>query len=102
MHATAFASDSKPTAAGTQAQEGIVAADPRVLPLGTRVRVSNAGAYSGIYLVADKGSKIKGSHIDLYLPSAAEAKQFGRKVVTVEILETGRGKEDAREKSAQP
>lgn len=98
MEATAFVQHSKPTAASTIPHQGIVAADPAVLPLGSRIRVTGAGSYAGIYTVTDTGSKIVGRHIDLCLPTAAEAKQFGRKVVLVRILRTGLGKQDARDK----
>lgn len=98
MEATAFVRDAKPTASGTVAHEGIVAADPAVLPLGSRIRVQGADAYNGVYTVTDTGAKIVGRHIDLYLPSAAQAKQFGKKVVTVQVLTRGAGKEDARAK----
>ncbi len=98
MEATAFARDSKPTASGTVPHEGIVAADPAVLPLGSRIRIRAADAFDGVYTVTDTGTKIVGRRIDLYLPSAAEAKQFGKKVVTVQVLTRGTGKEDAREK----
>ena len=98
MEATAYSSHSQPTTAGTVPHEGIVAADPSVLPLGSRIRVMNAGEYSGIYTVTDTGSKIRGRHIDVYIPSRAAAKQFGKKIVLVQVLETGRGKRDARDK----
>src|SRR5690348_7693936 len=49
MKATAFSQDSQPTASGTAAHEGIVAADPALLPMGTRIQVSGAGAYDGVY-----------------------------------------------------
>ena len=98
MQATAFAVDSQPTAAGTAAHEGIVAADPKVLPLGTRIRVTGADAYNGVYTVTDTGSAVHGRHIDLKMSSAAEAKQFGRKIVRVRVLQVGAGKEDARQK----
>ncbi len=98
MEATAFVRHSKPTAAGTVPHEGIVAADPDVIPLGSRIRIMNAGPYNGIYTATDTGDKIKGQRIDIYLSSAAEAKQFGRKMVMVQILHTGDGKEDARDK----
>jgi 3D (Asp-Asp-Asp) domain-containing protein len=98
MEATAFARDSKPTASGTVAHEGIVAADPAVLPFGSRIRVRGANAFDGIYTVTDTGPKIVGRHIDLCLPNAEQAKQFGKKVVTVQVLTRGTGKEDARAK----
>jgi len=98
MEATAFARAPQPTAAGTRPHDGIVAADPTVLPLGTRIRVTGAGAYNGAYIVTDTGSAVKGRHIDIYVPSTAQAKRFGKKTVRVRIVETGEGKTDAREK----
>lgn len=98
MQATAFVRDGKPTSAGTIAHDGIVAADPRVLPLGSRIRITKAGEYDGVYTVTDTGGKVKGRHIDVFVTSAAEAKKFGKQVVTVQLLEKGDGKEDAREK----
>ena len=74
------------TAKGTETHEGIVAADPAILPLGTRIRVSRAGPYSGVYVVTDTGSKIVGRKIEIYLHNPREAKQFGKKSVLVHIL----------------
>lgn len=97
MEATAYSQlTAKPTAAGTVPHDGIVAADPTILPFGSRIRVTGAGAYSGIYVVTDTGSKVVGRHIDLCLPSAAEAKQFGKQVVRVQVLDVGTGKPEAR------
>jgi 3D (Asp-Asp-Asp) domain-containing protein len=80
------------TASGTQARPGTVAADPDVLPLGSRIRVSGAAGYSGVYEVTDTGRAIKGKEIDIYMPTAAEAKKFGRQTVKVTVLEFGKGK----------
>jgi len=74
------------TASGRRAQRGFVAADPHVLPIGSRIRVSNAGRYSGTYTVADTGGRIKGHKIDLYIPDHTEARRFGRRVVHVEVV----------------
>jgi 3D (Asp-Asp-Asp) domain-containing protein len=98
MEATAFARAPQLTASGTDAHFGIVAADPGILPMGTRIRIERAGVYNGDYLVTDTGAAIKGRHIDIYLPSIAEAKRFGNKKVRVVVLEVGDGKADAREK----
>lgn len=98
MKATAFSQEAQPTASGTAVHEGIVAADPAVLPLGSRIRISGAGPYDGTYLVTDTGAKIVGRHIDVYLASNLEAKRFGKKMVTVTVLEKGEGARDAREK----
>jgi rare lipoprotein A len=98
MQATAYSSAAQPTASGTIAHEGIVAADPVVLPLGSKIRVTNAGPYSGIYTVTDTGSKINGLHIDIFIPSNVAAKEFGTKAVNVQVLERGLGPKDARDK----
>jgi 3D (Asp-Asp-Asp) domain-containing protein len=88
----------RPTSSGTIAHEGIAAADPSVLPLGSRIRVTGAGAWSGVYTVTDTGGRIQGRRIDLYIPSAAAARRFGRRPVRVQLIETGQGKQDARDK----
>ena len=67
MEATAFTRAVRPTAPGTEAHEGMVAADPAVLPLGTRIHVTRSTGYDGNYLVTDTGPAVKGRHIDLYL-----------------------------------
>jgi len=81
------------TASGQFVSRGLIAADPSVLPLGTRVRVE-AGAFSGEYLVADTGGAIKGRRIDIWTPSTREAMQFGRRTVKLTVLSLGgkRGK----------
>ncbi len=86
VEATAYSVDGK-TASGTDTRDGIVAADPEVIPLGSRIRVSGAGEYSGLYHVADTGRTIKGREIDIFVPNEREAKRFGRRRVQVEILE---------------
>src|SRR5262245_8031440 len=86
FEATAYSIEGR-TAQGTQTHHGIVAADPKRLPLGTRIRISDAGRYSGEYVVRDTGRTIKGREIDIYLANDAEAKRFGRKSVTVQILQ---------------
>jgi 3D (Asp-Asp-Asp) domain-containing protein len=100
MKATAYSQEQNPTAAGTAPHEGIVAADPDVLPLGTRIRISGAGPYNGVYVVTDTGAKVQGRHIDVYLASDREAKEFGVKRVRVHVLEVGEGRRDAREKDS--
>ena len=86
--ATAYTVPGK-TASGAHTREGICAADPAVLPLGTRIWVSDAGRYSGEYVVKDSGRKIDGHEIDLYIANDAEAKRFGKKRVAVEVLHYG-------------
>jgi 3D (Asp-Asp-Asp) domain-containing protein len=76
-------------ASGKWSHPGTVAADRKVLPLNSRIRVYGAGRYSGDYTVEDTGAKVDGHHIDVYMPRRAEAKRFGRQRVKVVILEYG-------------
>lgn len=76
-------------ASGKRSHPGTVAADRRVLPLNSRIRVYGAGRYSGDYTVEDTGGNLGGHHIDVYMPSRAEAKKFGRKRVKVVVLRYG-------------
>jgi 3D (Asp-Asp-Asp) domain-containing protein len=76
------------TASGRPVAKGIIAADPRHLPLGSRVRLE-AGAYSGEYVVADTGSLVRGRRIDIWTPSSREAMRFGRRTVKLTVLSLG-------------
>ena len=76
------------TASGRPVAKGLIAADPRHLPLGSRVRL-DAGAYSGEYLVADTGSLVRGKRIDIWTPSSREAMRFGRRTVKLTVLSYG-------------
>ena len=95
--ATAYAGKGE-TSTGTTTKFGTVAADPAVLPMGTRIHVAVAGyqGLDGTYIVADTGNAVKGRHIDIRLPTQAEAKRFGKRRVTVRILEVGKGKDDPK------
>ena len=75
------------TASGEQAKRRLVAADPALLPLGSRIQISNAGAYSGEYEVGDTGGKIHGRKLDIHIADRARAKKFGKKRVTVKVIE---------------
>lgn len=77
------------TAAGSGVRRGIIAADPRHLPLGTRVQIS-AGNWSGTYLVADTGGAIRGRKIDVWVPNNGEARQFGRRKVMLTVMTKAR------------
>ena len=76
------------TASGKPVSRGLIAADPSVLPLGTRVRVE-AGSFSGEYVVADTGGAVKGRRIDIWTPTSREALQFGRRAVKLTVLSFG-------------
>jgi 3D (Asp-Asp-Asp) domain-containing protein len=83
MIATAYTANcagcSGMTAIGRRAGHGIVAVDPRFIPIGTKLYISGYGwAIAG-----DTGGSIRGSRIDLGFDSDAEAMAFGRREVTV-------------------
>jgi len=82
------------TASGRLVAKGLIAADPRHLPLGSRVRLE-AGTYSGEYLVADTGTLVRGRRIDIWTPTSREAMRFGRRVVKLTVLSLG-GKKRTR------
>lgn len=79
------------TFAGIPVRRGHAASDPRVLPTGSIIRVSETGreAWDGIYSVLDTGPEIQGRELDLYFWSCYEALDFGRRHVIVEVLREG-------------
>ena len=72
-----------------KARRGVIAVDPNVIPLGTRLYVEAAdGSWTYGYCVAgDTGGAIKGNKIDLFFDTAAEVKKFGVRNARVYILE---------------
>lgn len=83
--ATAYCTGSI-TASGIPVSKGMVAADPAVLPLGTRIRITRAAPYNGTYWVLDTGGAIRKRRLDLYIPDCAAARQFGRRTVHVTVI----------------
>lgn len=73
------------TASGRAASRGVIAADRRLLPIGTRVRLE-AGSYSGEYVVADTGGSVRGRKIDIWVPNTGEAMRFGRRPIRLTVL----------------
>lgn len=70
------------TATGRRAEFGIVAVDPRVIPLNSILFVEGYG----LAIAADTGGAIKGNRIDVCLGSRSEMRSWGRKKVKVHIL----------------
>jgi 3D (Asp-Asp-Asp) domain-containing protein len=69
------------TALGVPVGKGVVAVDPKLIPLGTKLHVPGYGPG----LAADVGYAIKGRVIDLWFPSTARARQWGRRTVTITV-----------------
>jgi 3D (Asp-Asp-Asp) domain-containing protein len=84
------------TRSGAGVRRGVIAADPRVLPLGTVVQLKAGENYSGVYTVHDTGSAIKGRKIDIWMPSSHEARRFGRQRVKLVVLKYPHGRKPAK------
>ena len=85
------------TASGVGVRAGIAAADPKILPIGSVIRLDGVGApYRGIYTILDTGPEIQGREVDVYMWSCTEAKAFGRKKVLVSVLRRGWGSTNRR------
>lgn len=68
---------------GNFLRKGLVAVDPTVIPLGTRLYIEGYG-----YAIADDiGGAIKGNKIDLAYENRQDALQFGRQKVTVYVID---------------
>jgi uncharacterized protein YabE (DUF348 family) len=79
------------TASGARARKGVIAVDPRVIPLGTRVYIEGLGNTPdyGYAIAADTGGAIKGNIIDLYFESLSATRNWGVRRVKVYILVDG-------------
>ena len=78
------------TASGVNVRNGIAAADPTLLPIGSVIRIDALGEkYDGIYTVMDTGPKVQGRHVDVYLWSCNEALQVGRRPMKLTVIRLG-------------
>ena len=69
------------TALGVPVRKGVVAVDPKLIPLGTKLQVPGYGPG----LAADVGWAIKGRIIYLWFTTTAKARSWGRRTVTITI-----------------
>jgi cystine transport system substrate-binding protein len=69
------------TATGIPTGWGVVAVDPSVIPLGTRLTVPGYG--QGV--AADTGGAVRGADIDLWFPTLAQARAWGRRTITITL-----------------
>ncbi len=90
MTATAYTDDKASqgkwvgkTATGMKPQVGVVAVDPRVIPLRSQLYIEGYG----FAIAGDTGGSIKGNRIDLFKETRTEAYKFGRRKVNVYVLE---------------
>lgn len=90
MEATAYTDDEisqgkwvGQTATGRKPQVGVVAVDPKVIPLETLLYVEGYGDA----IAGDTGGDIKGNRIDLFMPTRGEALEYGRRQIKVRVKE---------------
>jgi 3D (Asp-Asp-Asp) domain-containing protein len=69
------------TVLGIPVRRGVVAVDPRLIPLGTKLHVPGYGKA----IAADVGVAIKGKIIDLWFPTLRAARHWGRRTVTITV-----------------
>ena len=67
------------TATGRKPQVGVIAVDPKIIPLGTKLYVEGYGEC----VAGDTGGAIKGRIIDVFLPDENSCMKWGRKKVKV-------------------
>ena len=79
------------TASGVNVRNGIAAADPDLLPVGSVLQIDRLGErYNGIYTVMDTGPAVQGRHIDIYMWNCDEARyEFGRRSAGITVLRLG-------------
>lgn len=90
MEATAYdPSAGSKTAMGTKARVGAVAVDPKVIPLGSKLYIETQDGWPsyGYAVAEDTGGAIKGMRIDLFFNSNKTALDFGRRMVTVYVID---------------
>ena len=87
VEATAYSSEenglSSYTASGTYVRRGVIAVDPQVIPLGTRVYIPGYG----IAVAEDTGGSIIGNRIDIAFDTYLEAVDFGRQLIEIYIID---------------
>jgi 3D (Asp-Asp-Asp) domain-containing protein len=67
------------TASGAHTSEDVVAVDPDVIPMGTRLNIEGVG----VRTASDTGGAIQGNRLDVWKPSSSECAQFGRQTLQV-------------------
>jgi 3D (Asp-Asp-Asp) domain-containing protein len=69
------------TASGLWPTRGMVAVDPSVIPLGTRLTIPGYG----VGIAADTGGAVRGNTIDIWFPTQAQALRWGRRTITITV-----------------
>jgi len=84
VEATAYTFTGNKTATGVEPREGLIAVDPRVIAMGSKVYVEGYG-YA---IAADTGGDIRGNRIDVFFSTLRQCTDWGRKPVHIYVLNT--------------
>ena len=82
-NASAYTGDTM-TASGQVPRWGTIAVDPRVIPLGSKVYVPY---YDKVFIANDTGGIIRGTMIDIFMKSARNMNNFGRRNIEIYVLD---------------
>lgn len=72
------------TASGQRPRWGTIAVDPRVIPLGSKVYVPY---FDKVFIANDTGGIIRGTMIDIFMKSASNMRNFGRRNLEIVVLD---------------
>lgn len=82
-NASAYTGDTT-TASGQRPRWGTIAVDPKVIPLGSKVYVPY---YDKVFIANDTGGIIRGTMIDIFMNSATNMRNFGRRNIEIVVLD---------------
>jgi 3D (Asp-Asp-Asp) domain-containing protein len=89
VRATAYCKG-QTTASGVAARNGVAAADPGILPVGSVIQADfESNKYDGVYTIMDTGPEVNGNELDVYMWSCFEALRFGTQDVHLVVLRLG-------------
>ncbi|HBQ26252.1 MAG TPA: hypothetical protein DD791_07650, partial [Syntrophomonas sp.] len=83
MEASAYTYTGNRTATGRNPEVGMVAVDPQVIPMGSRMYIEGYG----FARAADTGGSIKGNRLDIFLEDRSQCLNWGRRTVKVYLLD---------------
>jgi 3D (Asp-Asp-Asp) domain-containing protein len=76
---------SGPTRSGTRVRWGVVAVDPRVIPLGSELEIE--GFMGTTFIAEDTGGAVRGNRVDIYFPQGCQAARvYGRQPRAVRLV----------------
>lgn len=84
VESTAYTHTGNKTATGVEPREGLIAVDPKVIAMGSKVYVEGYG-YA---IAADTGGDIRGNRIDVFFSSLRQCIDWGRKPVHIYVLDS--------------